>query len=97
MALLTQVLGVRVVLVAFERSNRSAMAANDSMLSLLEVVYGDRPPVPILPFFPTGLFYCVLPGRGRPNPRARLCLLYFGYDQGRDCYKVLDAYSREVT
>ena len=62
----------------------------------------ERPRLPLLPFIqPT---YHGVPRQRKTDPRARMCyFLNFGYNHGRDCYRLLDAetervaYSRDVT
>ena len=90
------------VLWASEYFNRSATSANEGWLSPHEVFYGSRPPLSLLPFFKPA--YHRVPNTRKTEPRARLCyFLNFGYNHGRDCYKLLDAetgkviYSRDVT
>ena len=75
---------------------------NDEWLSPLEISYGSRPRLPLLPF-PQPAYHRVLRQR-KTYPRARMCyFLNFGYNHGRDCYRLLDAetgrvaYSRDVT
>ena len=87
---------------ASECFNRSATAANDGWLSPHEIFYGNRPLLPLLPFFQPA--YHRVPRQHKSDPRARLCyFLNFGYNHGHDCHKLLDAetgkiiFSRDVT
>ena len=87
---------------ASECFNRSATAANDGWLSLHEIFYGNRPLLPLLPFFQPA--YHRVPRQYKSDPRARLCYFFnFGYNHGHDCHKLLDAemgkivFSRDVT
>ena len=87
---------------ASECFNRSATAANDGWLSPHEIFYGNRPPLPLLPFFQPA--YHRVPRQRKSDARARPCyFLNFGYNHGHDCHKLLDAetgkvvYSRDVT
>ena len=87
---------------ASECFNRSATAANDGWLSPHEFFYGNRPPLPLLPFFQPA--YHRVPRQRKSDARARPCyFLNFGYNHGHDCHKLLDAetgkvvYSRDVT
>ena len=75
---------------------------NDEWLSPHESFYGSRPRLPLLPFLQPA--YHRVPRQRKTDPRARICyFLNFGYDHGRDCYRLLDvetrriAYSRDVT
>ena len=67
-----------------------------------EIFYGSRPRLPLLPFLQPA--YHRLLRQRKTDPRARMCyFLIFGYNHGRDCYRLLDAetervaYSRDVT
>ena len=67
-----------------------------------EIFYGSRPRLPLLPFLQPA--YHRVPRQRKTDPRARMCyFLNFGYNHGRDCYRLLDAetgrvaYSRDVT
>ena len=75
---------------------------NDEWLSLHEIFYRSRPRLPLLPFLQPA--YHRVPRQRKTDPRARMCyFLNFGYNHGRDCYRLLDAetgrvaYSRDVT
>ena len=75
---------------------------NDAWLSPHEIFYGSRPRLPLLPFLQPA--YHRVPRQRKTDPRARMCyFLNFGYNHGRDCYRLLDgetgrvAYSRYVT
>ena len=90
------------VLWASEGFNRSATTANSGMLSPHEVVFGSRPPMPILPFCKPA--YHRIPRHTKMDRQARPCFfLNFGYNNGSDCFKVMDAetgrivHSRDVT
>ena len=72
------------------------------MLSPHEVFYGNRLPKRLLLFFQST--YHRVPQQRKTDPRARPCFLpTFGYNNGRDCFQMLDAttamvvYSRDVT
>ena len=87
---------------ALECFNRSATAANDGWLSPREIVYGNCPPLPLLPSFQPA--YHRVPRQHKSDTRARLYyFLNFGYNDGHDCHKLLDAetgnvvFSRHVT
>ena len=87
---------------ASECFNRSATAAYDGWLSPHEMFHGNRPPLPLLPFFQPA--YHRVPRQHKSDPRARLCYFFnFGYNHGHDCHKLLDAetgkiiFSRDVT
>ena len=82
--------------------NRAATSVNDEWLFLHEIFYGNRPRLPLLPFLQPA--YDRVPRQRKTDPRARMCsFLNFGYNHGRDCYRLLDAetervaYSRDVT
>ena len=80
---------------ASECFNRSASAANDGWLSPHDICYGNRPPLPLLPFFQP--CYHGVPRQRKSDPRARLCyFLNFGYNHGHDCHKLLDAETGKV-
>ena len=75
---------------------------NDERLSSHETFYGRRPRLPLLPSLQPA--YHRVPRQRKTHPRARMCFfLSFGYNHGRDCYRLLDAetgrvaYSRDVT
>ena len=75
---------------------------NDEVLSPHEIFYGSRPRLPLLPFLLPA--YHHVPRQRKMGPRARICyFLNFGYNHGRDRYRLLDAetgsvaYSRDVT
>ena len=75
---------------------------DDEWLSPHEIFYGSRPRLPLLPFLQRA--YHRVPRQRKTDPRARMCsFLNFGYNHGRDCYRLLDtetgrvAYSRDVT
>ena len=87
---------------ASECYNRAATSVNDEWLFPPEIFYGSRPRLPLLPFLQPG--YHRVPRQRKTDPRARMCyFLNFGYNHGRDCYRLLDAetgrvaYSRDVT
>ena len=66
---------------ASECFNRSATAANDGWLSPHEIFYGNRPSLPLLPFFQPA--YHRVPRQHKSDPRARLCYFFnFGYNHG---------------
>ena len=82
--------------------NRAATSVNDEWLSPHEIFYGSRPRLPLLPFLQPA--YHRVPRQRKTDPRTRRCyFLNFGYNHGRDCYRLLDAetgrvaYSRDVT
>ena len=80
---------------ASECFNRSASAANGEWLSPHEIFYGNRPPLPLLPFFQP--VYHRVPRQHKGDSRARLCcFLNFGYNHGHDCHKLLDAETGKV-
>ena len=59
--------------------NRSATAANDGWLSPHQIVYGNRPPLPLLPFSQPA--YHREPRKHKSDTRARLCYFFnFGYN-----------------
>ena len=87
---------------ASEGFNRSATTANSGMLSPHEVFFGDRPTMPVLSFSKPA--YHRIPRQSKLDRQARLCVsLNFGYNHGRDCFKIMDAetgrtvHSRGVT
>ena len=83
------------VLWASEGFNRSATAANSSMLSPHEIFFGRRPPMPVLPFCKPA--YHRVPRRSKMDPKARPCFfLNFGYNHGSGCLKIIDAETRRV-
>ena len=76
--------------------------SNDGWFSPHEIFYGSRPSLPLLSFFQPA--YHRVPRQRKSEPRVRLCyFLNFGYNHGRDCYKLLDAktgkvvFSRDIT
>ena len=82
--------------------NRAATSVNDEWLSPHEIFYRSRPRLPLLPFLQPA--YHRVPRQRKTDPRARMCyFLNFGYNHGRDYYRLLDAetrrvaYSRDVT
>ena len=80
---------------ASECFNRSATAANDGWLTPLESFYGNRPPLPLLPFFQPD--YDRVPRQRKSDPRAHLYYFRtFGYNHGHDCHKLLDAEAGKV-
>ena len=80
---------------ASECFNRSATAANDGWLSPHDIFYGNRPPLPLLPFFQPA--YHRVPRQHKSDPRAFLCYIFnFGYNHGHDCHKLLDAETGKV-
>ena len=90
------------VLWASEGLNRFATTANSGMVSSYEIFYGSRPPMPALPFCKP--MYHRIPRQGKLDRQARPCyFLNFGYNQGSDCMKIMDAetgwivHSRNVT
>ena len=87
---------------ASECYNRAETSVNDEWLPPHEVFYGSRPRLPLLPFLQPA--YHRVPRQRKTDPRARMCYFQnFGYNHGRDCYRLLDAetrrvaYSRDVT
>ena len=87
---------------ASECYNRAATSVNDEWLSPHEIFYGSRPRLPLLPFLQPA--YHRVPRQRKTDPRARMrYFLNFGYNHGRDCYRLLGAetgrvaYSRDVT
>ena len=75
---------------------------NDEWLSPHEIFYGSRPRLPLLPFLRPA-YHCV-PRQRKTDPRSHMCyFLNFGYNHGRDCYRLQDAetgrvaYSSDVT
>ena len=78
------------VLWASERFNRSATTATSGMLSPHKLVFGGRPPMPVLPFCKPA--YHRVPRRSKMDRQARPCFfLNFGYNHGSDCFKIMDA------
>ena len=82
--------------------NRSETTANSGMLSPHEVFFGDRPPMPVLPFCKPA--YHRVPRQSKMNRQARPCFfLNFGCNHGSDYFKIMDAetgrvvHSRDVT
>ena len=87
---------------ASECYNRAATSVDDEWLSPHEIFYGTPLRLPLLPFLQPA--YHRVPRQRKTDPRARMCyFLNFGYNHGRDCYRLLDAetgrvaYSRDVT
>ena len=81
---------------ASECYNRAATSVNDEWLSPHEIFYGSRPQLPLLPFLQSA--YHRVPRQRKTHPRARVCyFLNFGYNHGRNCYRVLDAEMGRVT
>ena len=75
---------------ASEYFNRDTTSVNDEWLSPHESVYGSHPHLPLLPFLQPA--YHGVPRQRKTVPRARMCyFLNFGYNHGRDCYRLLDA------
>ena len=60
--------GLESVLWAAETFNRSASSTNVGIISLHEVFYGGRPPLPLLPFFQPA--YHRAPQQRKTDPRA---------------------------
>ena len=90
------------VLWASEGFIRSAITANSGMLSIHEVFFGGRPPMPVVPFFKPA--YDRVPRQSKMDRQARPCFfLNFGYNHGSDCFNIMDAetgmivHSRDVT
>ena len=83
------------VLWASEGFNRPATSAKSGMLSPHEVFFGDRPPMPVLPFCkPT---YHSVPRRSKMDPQARPSFsVSFGYNHGNDCFKTMSAETGRV-
>ena len=80
---------------ASECYNRAATSVNDEWLSPHEIFYGSRPRLPLLPFLQPA--YHRVPRQRKTDPRARMCyFLNFGYNHGRDCYRLLDAETGRV-
>ena len=95
-------LWLKSLLWASECYNRAAISVNDKWLSPHEMFYGSRPRLLLLPFLQPA--YHRVPRQQKTDPRARMCyFLNFGYNHGRDCYRLLGvetervAYSRDVT
>ena len=87
---------------ASECYNRAATSVNDDWLSPHEIFSGSLARLPLLPFLQPA--YHRVPRQRKTDPRARMCyFLTFGYNRGRDCYRLLDAemgrvvYSCDVT
>ena len=75
---------------------------NDEWPSPHDIFYGSRPRLPLLPFLQPA--YHRVPRQRKTDLWARMYyILDFGYNHGRDCYRLLDAetgrvaYSRDVT
>ena len=80
---------------ASESFSWSTTAANDGWLSPHAMFYGNRPPLPLLPFFQPA--YHRVHRQRKSDPRARLCyFLDIGYNHGHDCHKLLDAETGKV-
>ena len=74
----------------------------DEWLPPPEIFYKSRSRLALLPFLQPA--YHRVPRQRETDPRVRMCyFLNFGYNHGRDCYRLLDAetgraaYSRDVT
>ena len=87
---------------ASECYNRAATSVNREWLSSHDIFYGSRPRLPLLPFLQPA--YYRVPRQRKADPRARMCYFgNFGYNHGRNCYRLLDvktgrvACSRDVT
>ena len=81
---------------------RAATLVNDEWLSPHEIFYGSRPRLPLLLFLKPA--YHRVPRQRKTDPRVCMCyFLNFGYNHGRDSYRLLDAgtgrvaYFRDVT
>ena len=90
------------VLWASEGFIRFATTANSGMLSIHEVFFGGRPPMPVLPFCKPA--YHRVPWQSEMVCQARPCFfLNFGYSHGSDCFKIMNpeagmvVHSRDVT
>ena len=84
------ILWLESLLWASECYNSAATSMNDEWLFPHEVFYGSRPRLPLLPFLQPA--YHRVPQQRKTDPRARMCFfLNFGYNHGRDCYRLLDA------
>ena len=80
---------------ASECYNRAATSVNDEWFSPHEIFYGSRPRLPLLPFLQPA--YHRVPRQRKTDPRARMCyFLNFGYNHGRDCYRLLNAETGRV-
>ena len=80
---------------AWECYNRAATSMNDEWLSPHEIFYGSHPRLPLLPFLQPA--YRRVPRQRKTDPRARMCyFLNFGYNHGRNCYRLLDAETGRV-
>ena len=82
--------------------NRAVSSANDGWLYPHEIFYENHPGLSLLLLFHPAFYRT--PRQRKPEPRARMCyFLNFGYNHGRDCYKLLGeetgkfVYSRDVT
>lgn len=74
--------------------NRVATSINDQWLSPYQVFDGNRPPLPLLPFFHPAFYRTLRKRKTEPGVRVRY-FLNFGYNHGRGNGKVV--YSRDVT
>ena len=75
---------------SLECFSRATTSGNDEWLSPHDIFYGNHPHLPLLPFFQPA--YHRVPRQRKTDPRARMCyFLNFGYNHGRDCYRLLDA------
>ena len=75
--------------------NRAASSVNEEWFSPHELFFESRPMLPLLPFLqPT---YYQVPRQRKTSPRALMCyFVVFGYNQGRDCFRLLDAETGKV-
>ena len=75
--------------------NRAATSVNDECLSSHEVICGNRPRSPLLPFLQPA--YHRVPRQRRTDPRGRMYyFLNFGHNHGRNSYRLLDAETGRV-
>ena len=83
------------VLWAPDGFNRSVTMINSGMLYPHKIFFGNRPPMPVLPFCkPT--YHRVL-RRSKIVPQVCPCFsLNFGYNHGSDCFEIMDAESGRV-
>ena len=80
---------------ASECYNRAATSVNDEWFSPHEIFHGSCPRVLLLPFLQPA-YHRVLRQR-KTDPRALMCyFLNFGYNHGRNCYRLLDAQTGRV-
>ena len=88
---------------ASQRFNSAATLVDDKWLSCHKIFYGSHPRLSLLHFLQPA--YHRVPRQRRTDLRAHMwySFIYFGYDHGRDSYRVLGAetgrvaYSRDVT